>query len=117
METLKEKIDRLGKSLNVEVLTNNFTAPNALYGMSDEWRKEVISLLTHWALLCEERLESKCRELARQENPESRFPDAYEYMRKHGINYYQEIEGMVEDMWQKRVMLDNQLIEDGKGES
>lgn len=114
METLKEKIDRLGKSLNVEVLTNNFTAPYALYGLSDEIRKEIISLLAHWTLHAEEKVAGKYRYLARSEmkgyeDDQPIYVDPYEYMMSHNVDYYGEIEEEVERMWQRRVKLDEEM--------
>lgn len=78
----------------------------ALYGLSDERRKEIISLLVHWTIIADDRFEDKYTVLAKKENPEERSPSHWDYVEEHQVDYYAELEATVETMWQERVELD-----------
>lgn len=104
--------------INVEILTNVGKSQTALYGLSDERRKDIISLLSHWVVLAEDKLETKYRELAKLEkfgttnvNPMDYNLDdisPYDYMQSHNVDFYGELEAEVEKMWQRRVELDKE---------
>ena len=108
------------RRLQVEVLTNVGKAQTALYGLSDERRKEIISLLAKWTLLAEEKIVDKYSALSKAE----KYPDIpkdsveyvhkraepWEYMLNHNIDLYAEIEAEIENMWQQRVEIDKKEI-------
>ena len=117
METNKDFQERMAR-INREILTNVGKSQTALYGLSDERRKDIISLLAHWVVLAEDKLETKYRELAKLEkfgttdvNPMDYNLDdisPYEYMQSHNVDFYGELEAEVEKMWQRRVKLDKE---------